>query len=231
MGVQLSAIRTIWDKFCFKDATLGLETPRKKRKRPVILSREEVRRLLEACPSTRDTRYAADRIDVRNGHASQRGVPRALERHRCRPLPNFHSSREGKCGSTRSTAPRIPKSISTASASTTTRIYLPIRKPFPQRLRSAPQSANRPAPRANGLPDCGDQQTHHTSFPEARIRNPLIRKRLRHSPDSKGARTRTPGNDHHLRYCRHRAHRPLEPTGPTDPKSLDGIGPPSQSAR
>ncbi|KAA1262094.1 Tyrosine recombinase XerC [Rubripirellula obstinata] len=55
MGVQLSAIRTIWDKMCYRDVTLGLETPRKKRHRPVVPSRDEVRRLLAAAPSLRDT--------------------------------------------------------------------------------------------------------------------------------------------------------------------------------
>ena len=55
MGVQLSAIRTVWDKMCFRDVTLGLETPRKKRQRPNVPSREEVRRLLQAAVCLRDT--------------------------------------------------------------------------------------------------------------------------------------------------------------------------------
>ncbi|TWU05780.1 tyrosine-type recombinase/integrase [Stieleria varia] len=55
IAVQLSAIRAIFDKLCFLDITLGLATPRQPRRRVVVLSREEVRRLLQATPSTRDT--------------------------------------------------------------------------------------------------------------------------------------------------------------------------------
>lgn len=55
MASHLSAIRTLWDKMCKLDVTLGLETPRRRRKRPVVPSREEVTRLLQACPSMRDT--------------------------------------------------------------------------------------------------------------------------------------------------------------------------------
>ncbi|WP_419194348.1 tyrosine-type recombinase/integrase [Novipirellula herctigrandis] len=55
VAVQLTAIRTIFDKFCFRDITLGLATPRKPKQRVVVLSRDEIRRLLEAAPSMRDT--------------------------------------------------------------------------------------------------------------------------------------------------------------------------------
>ena len=52
--VHLSAIRTVFDKFCFLDITLGLMTPRQAKKQSVILSVEEVRRLLESAISLRD---------------------------------------------------------------------------------------------------------------------------------------------------------------------------------
>ncbi|MGB7327537.1 MAG: tyrosine-type recombinase/integrase [Rubripirellula sp.] len=55
ISVQLVAIRNAWDKFCFRDVTLGLVTPRQKRKRIVVLSRDEIRRILQAAPSLRDT--------------------------------------------------------------------------------------------------------------------------------------------------------------------------------
>ncbi|MGB7345554.1 MAG: tyrosine-type recombinase/integrase, partial [Pirellulaceae bacterium] len=55
ISVQLVAIRNAWDKFCFRDITLGLVTPRRKRKRIVVLSRDEIRRILQAAPSLRDT--------------------------------------------------------------------------------------------------------------------------------------------------------------------------------
>ena len=54
MSVHLSAIRTLFDKFCFLDITLGIETPRRGRKKPVVLSKDEVRRLLEAAVTMRD---------------------------------------------------------------------------------------------------------------------------------------------------------------------------------
>ncbi len=55
ISVQLVAIRNAWDKFCFRDVTLGLVTPRQKRRRIVVLSRDEIRRILQAAPSLRDT--------------------------------------------------------------------------------------------------------------------------------------------------------------------------------
>lgn len=51
LAVNLSAIRTAFDKFCCRDVTLGLATPRKKKRQPVILSTEEVKRILNAAPS------------------------------------------------------------------------------------------------------------------------------------------------------------------------------------
>jgi site-specific recombinase XerC len=44
----LLAIRTAFDKLCGCSMTLGLEAPRKPKRLPVILSTEEVVRLLEA---------------------------------------------------------------------------------------------------------------------------------------------------------------------------------------
>jgi len=44
----LSAIRNAFDKFCHRDITLGIVTPRRPKKLPVILSCEEVARLLQA---------------------------------------------------------------------------------------------------------------------------------------------------------------------------------------
>ncbi|WP_345321874.1 tyrosine-type recombinase/integrase [Novipirellula rosea] len=51
---HLSAIRTIFDKMCFREITLGIATPRKPKRKPVILSTAEVQRLLQATPSLRD---------------------------------------------------------------------------------------------------------------------------------------------------------------------------------
>ena len=51
---HLSAIRTVFDKMCQRSITFGLAIPRKPRKLPVVLSAEEVTRLLEAAPSRRD---------------------------------------------------------------------------------------------------------------------------------------------------------------------------------
>jgi len=47
----LSAIRTSFDKFCGRDVTLGLVTPRRKKSQPVILSTLEVARVISAAPS------------------------------------------------------------------------------------------------------------------------------------------------------------------------------------
>ncbi len=54
LGVHLSAIRTAFDKMCFRDITLGLETPRRPKKLPIVLSKDEVQSLLKAAVSLRD---------------------------------------------------------------------------------------------------------------------------------------------------------------------------------
>lgn len=54
VGVHLAAIRTAFDKMCGRRITLGLETPRRPKRLPVVPSAEEVRQLLEAAPSLRD---------------------------------------------------------------------------------------------------------------------------------------------------------------------------------
>ena len=47
---NLSAIRTGFDKFCGRDITLGLATPRRRKSQPVILSPAEVQRIIAAAP-------------------------------------------------------------------------------------------------------------------------------------------------------------------------------------
>jgi len=54
VGITLSAIRTSFDKMCGQNITLGLETPRRPKRLPVVLSPQEILRLLEAAPSHRD---------------------------------------------------------------------------------------------------------------------------------------------------------------------------------
>lgn len=54
VSVHLSCLRTALDKMCLRDVTLGLMTPRRAHKLPVVLSTDEVRSLLEAAPSLRD---------------------------------------------------------------------------------------------------------------------------------------------------------------------------------
>ena len=48
VGVHLSAIRTAFDKMCGRSVNLGLETPRRPKRLPIVLSAQEVVRLLEA---------------------------------------------------------------------------------------------------------------------------------------------------------------------------------------
>lgn len=55
VGVHLAAIRALFDKFCFRDITLGLVTPRRRKRLPVVLSRDEIQRLLQAAVCQRDT--------------------------------------------------------------------------------------------------------------------------------------------------------------------------------
>ena len=54
VSVNLSAIRTAFDKLCNRQVTLGLATPRRPTTLPVVLSEKEVRRLLEAAPRLHD---------------------------------------------------------------------------------------------------------------------------------------------------------------------------------
>jgi len=54
VSVQLSVIRTAFDKMCGRQVTLGLMTPRRPKRLPVVPSREEVLRILQAATSLRD---------------------------------------------------------------------------------------------------------------------------------------------------------------------------------
>ncbi len=54
VSIHLSAFRTAFDKMCARQVTLGLATPRRPKTLPVVLSEEEVLRLLEAAVSLRD---------------------------------------------------------------------------------------------------------------------------------------------------------------------------------
>ncbi len=54
VSVHLSCLRTVFDKMCFRQITLGLVTPRRTHKLPVVLAVDELRRLLTAAPSLRD---------------------------------------------------------------------------------------------------------------------------------------------------------------------------------
>ena len=51
---HISAIRTVFDKMCGRNVTLGLATPRQQKRIPVVPSRNEVVRILEAAPTARD---------------------------------------------------------------------------------------------------------------------------------------------------------------------------------
>ncbi|MCC7073025.1 MAG: tyrosine-type recombinase/integrase [Deltaproteobacteria bacterium] len=54
VSVHLSCLRTVFDKMCFRHITLGLVTPRRTHKLPVVLAVDEIRRLLSSAPSLRD---------------------------------------------------------------------------------------------------------------------------------------------------------------------------------
>jgi site-specific recombinase XerD len=54
VGNHLSAIRAAFDKMCGYAVTLGLQSPRRGKHLPVVLSAEEIMRLLQAAPSLRD---------------------------------------------------------------------------------------------------------------------------------------------------------------------------------
>lgn len=54
VSVHLSCLRTVFDKMCFREITLGLVTPRRAHTLPVVLAVDEVKRLLRAAPALRD---------------------------------------------------------------------------------------------------------------------------------------------------------------------------------
>ena len=54
VALHLSALRTMLDKLCMADLTLGLSTPRTGNHLPVVLNKHEVQRLLESAVSMRD---------------------------------------------------------------------------------------------------------------------------------------------------------------------------------
>jgi len=54
VGGNLSVIRTVFDKMCGRSITLGLQTPRRPKRIPVVLSVQEIIRLLTAAVSLRD---------------------------------------------------------------------------------------------------------------------------------------------------------------------------------
>lgn len=49
VGTSLSAIRTAFDKMCCRQVTLGLATPRKPSRLPVVLNQKDIRLMLEDC--------------------------------------------------------------------------------------------------------------------------------------------------------------------------------------
>lgn len=54
VALTLSALRTCFDKLCGADITLGLVTPRRPKRLPVVLTEKEVIQLLKAARSVRD---------------------------------------------------------------------------------------------------------------------------------------------------------------------------------
>lgn len=54
LSTNLSAIRNAFDKFCCRDITLGLATPRKPRRQPTVLSRKQVQAMIHAAPAMQD---------------------------------------------------------------------------------------------------------------------------------------------------------------------------------
>ncbi len=54
VSTHLSALRTVFDRMCGRELTLGLAIPRRPKRVPVVLSEAEVVRVLEAAPSLRD---------------------------------------------------------------------------------------------------------------------------------------------------------------------------------
>ncbi|MEP6168798.1 MAG: tyrosine-type recombinase/integrase, partial [Rhodopirellula bahusiensis] len=54
VSVTLSALRTGLDKFCLLRCTVGLVSPRKSKRLPVVLSKKEIQRMMEAARTLRD---------------------------------------------------------------------------------------------------------------------------------------------------------------------------------
>jgi site-specific recombinase XerD len=54
VAIHLAAIRTSFDKMCGRSITLGLASPRRPQRLPVVLSTQEVSRVLQAAPTLRD---------------------------------------------------------------------------------------------------------------------------------------------------------------------------------
>ncbi|MEO9931518.1 tyrosine-type recombinase/integrase, partial [Rhodopirellula bahusiensis] len=54
VSVTLSALRTGLDKFCLLRCTVGLVSPRKSKQLPVVMSKKEVQRMMEAARTLRD---------------------------------------------------------------------------------------------------------------------------------------------------------------------------------
>ncbi|MCR9118027.1 MAG: site-specific integrase [bacterium] len=54
VSINLSAIRTAFDKMCGRSITLGLQTPRRPKRLPTVLSKQEVAKILQAAPTLRD---------------------------------------------------------------------------------------------------------------------------------------------------------------------------------
>lgn len=54
LASYIATLRTAFDKFCCRDVTLGLATPRRAKKLPIVPSRSEVFRLIEAAERQRD---------------------------------------------------------------------------------------------------------------------------------------------------------------------------------
>lgn len=54
LSTNLSAIRTAFDKFCCRDITLGLVTPRRPKQQPTVMSRREIQSMIRAATSIHD---------------------------------------------------------------------------------------------------------------------------------------------------------------------------------
>jgi site-specific recombinase XerD len=54
VSLHLAAIRVAFDKLCRREVTIGLETPRRAKRLPAVLSSQDVLRILGAAPSIRD---------------------------------------------------------------------------------------------------------------------------------------------------------------------------------